>query len=135
MSNVEGGADTDSELQALAQAKSESDPALKINLSSHYFDPFDVLPVPGSQRLDTLFKLRKSRSNEQRLATSGKPCACRLTFFINRWPWIDDQLRCHQRQAYLEILRSERCRTTPCHISDLGTVRYAKERIGRTTCR
>jgi hypothetical protein len=30
---------------------------LKINPGSHRFDPFDVLPVPGSPQLDTLFKL------------------------------------------------------------------------------
>jgi hypothetical protein len=33
---------------------------LKIEPSAHRFDPFDVLPVPGTQQLDTLFKLCKS---------------------------------------------------------------------------
>ena len=30
---------------------------LKIDPGAHCFDPFDVLPVPGSQQLDMLFKL------------------------------------------------------------------------------
>jgi hypothetical protein len=30
---------------------------LKVDPSPHRFDPFDVLPVPGTQQLDTLFKL------------------------------------------------------------------------------
>jgi hypothetical protein len=30
---------------------------LKTDLGAHRFDPFDVLPVPGTQQLDTLFKL------------------------------------------------------------------------------
>jgi hypothetical protein len=33
---------------------------LRIEPSAHRFDPFDVLPVPGTQQLDTLFKLCKS---------------------------------------------------------------------------
>jgi hypothetical protein len=32
---------------------------LKTDLSAHRFDPFDVLPVPGTQQMDTLFKLCK----------------------------------------------------------------------------
>jgi hypothetical protein len=41
---------------------SDTEPAdrrliLKVDLSPHRFDPFDVLPVPGTQQLDTLFKL------------------------------------------------------------------------------
>lgn len=35
---------------------------LKINPSSHRFDPFDVLPIPGTRKLDMLFKLCTSRS-------------------------------------------------------------------------
>lgn len=33
---------------------------LKINPSAHRFDPFDVLPVPGTPQLDMLIKLCKS---------------------------------------------------------------------------
>lgn len=32
---------------------------LKANPRTHLFDPFDVLPIPGSPQLDTLFKLCK----------------------------------------------------------------------------
>lgn len=35
---------------------------LKINPNSHRFDPFDVLPVPGTPQLDILFKLCKPSS-------------------------------------------------------------------------
>lgn len=35
---------------------------LKINPSTHRFDPFDVLPVPGTPQLDTLFKLCENPS-------------------------------------------------------------------------
>jgi hypothetical protein len=43
---------------------SDAEPAyrrliLKIDPSAHRFDPFDVLPVPGTRQLDTLFKLCK----------------------------------------------------------------------------
>jgi hypothetical protein len=35
---------------------------LKIDPSANRFDPFDVLPVPGTQQLDTLFKLCESNA-------------------------------------------------------------------------
>lgn len=35
---------------------------LNISPSAHRFDPFDVLPVPGTQQLDLLFRLRKPPS-------------------------------------------------------------------------
>jgi hypothetical protein len=41
------------------EKKQEKKLLLKINPSAHRFDPFDVLPVPGTQQLDVLFKLRK----------------------------------------------------------------------------
>lgn len=36
--------------------------SVNISPSAHRFDPFDVLPVPGTQQLDLLFRLRKTPS-------------------------------------------------------------------------
>ncbi|KAF2122194.1 hypothetical protein BDV96DRAFT_609179 [Lophiotrema nucula] len=41
---------------------------LKINPNSHRFDPFDVLPIPGTPQLDMLFKLYKSGSRANSIA-------------------------------------------------------------------
>ncbi|KAH7084150.1 hypothetical protein FB567DRAFT_528483 [Paraphoma chrysanthemicola] len=45
---------------------------LKISPSSHRFDPFDVLPVPGTPQLDMLFKLYKSGSRTNSIVINAK---------------------------------------------------------------
>ncbi|KAH8723709.1 hypothetical protein GQ44DRAFT_828094 [Phaeosphaeriaceae sp. PMI808] len=45
---------------------------LRINPGSYRFDPFDVLPVPGSPRLDLLFKLYKTGSKTNSIAVNAK---------------------------------------------------------------
>ncbi|KAF2034222.1 hypothetical protein EK21DRAFT_97672 [Setomelanomma holmii] len=45
---------------------------LKASPSSHSFDPFDVLPVPGTPQLDMLFKLYKSVSKANSVAVNAK---------------------------------------------------------------
>ncbi|KAF1994041.1 hypothetical protein P154DRAFT_625002 [Amniculicola lignicola CBS 123094] len=45
---------------------------LKINPSAHRFDPFDVLPVPGTPGLDMLFKLYRSGSRANSIAINAR---------------------------------------------------------------
>lgn len=45
---------------------------LRISPGVHRFDPFDVLPVPGSPQLDTLFQLYKSGSKMNSIAINAK---------------------------------------------------------------
>ncbi|KAH7071867.1 hypothetical protein BKA63DRAFT_446579 [Paraphoma chrysanthemicola] len=45
---------------------------LKMSPSSHRFDPFDVLPVPGTPQLDILFKLYKSGSRTNSIVINAK---------------------------------------------------------------
>ncbi|KAF2789355.1 hypothetical protein K505DRAFT_365673 [Melanomma pulvis-pyrius CBS 109.77] len=45
---------------------------LKTNPSAHRFDPFDVLPVPGTPQLDMLFKLYKCGSRTNAMAINAR---------------------------------------------------------------
>ncbi|KAF2472848.1 uncharacterized protein BDR25DRAFT_333128 [Lindgomyces ingoldianus] len=45
---------------------------LKANPNSNRFDPFDVLPVPGTAHLDMLFKLYKSGSRANAIAINAR---------------------------------------------------------------
>ncbi|KAF2683922.1 hypothetical protein K458DRAFT_431558 [Lentithecium fluviatile CBS 122367] len=46
--------------------------SLTISPSAHRFDPFDVLPVPGTHQLDLLFRLHKSGSRINSLTTNAR---------------------------------------------------------------
>ncbi|KAF2187900.1 hypothetical protein K469DRAFT_568299 [Zopfia rhizophila CBS 207.26] len=53
-------------------AKAKPRLLLKINPNAHRFDPFDVLPVPGTRQLDLLFKLYKCGSRANSIAINAK---------------------------------------------------------------
>ncbi|KAF2732912.1 hypothetical protein EJ04DRAFT_496075 [Polyplosphaeria fusca] len=53
-------------------SKSKARLVLKINPSAHRFDPFNVLPVPGTPQLDILFKLYKSGSRANSIAINAR---------------------------------------------------------------
>lgn len=102
---------------------------LRVCPSAHRFDPFDVLPVPGTPQLDTLFKLCKStcepaRSSEIFVGAHG------ANYTLNRQKWLQDELNSHQRQKYLVVFHFGGCGLTSRHISDMGIVWNACERPG-----
>ncbi|ORX91772.1 hypothetical protein BCR34DRAFT_608939 [Clohesyomyces aquaticus] len=45
---------------------------LKVNPGAHRFDPFDVLPVPGTFQFDRLFKLYKNGSRANAIAVNAR---------------------------------------------------------------
>lgn len=81
---------------------------LKINPNAHRFDPFDVLPVPGTPELDTLFKLCKLEFFRHCSAISrvryGKSSNLPLEPYCFLWwkPKVD----CRHQETRLEILRT-----------------------------
>ncbi|KAF2821065.1 hypothetical protein CC86DRAFT_397570 [Ophiobolus disseminans] len=54
---------------------------LKTNPGAHRFDPFDVLPVPGTPQLDMLFKLYRSVPKANSIAVNAKR---------SWWPFISN---------------------------------------------
>ncbi|KAF2261298.1 hypothetical protein CC78DRAFT_535759 [Lojkania enalia] len=61
---------TDGESRASGKTKPRS--LLNANPNAHRFDPFDVLPVPGTPQLNMLFRLYKSGSRANSIAINAR---------------------------------------------------------------
>ncbi|KAJ4289209.1 hypothetical protein N0V90_011551 [Kalmusia sp. IMI 367209] len=63
---------SDSEGSASDQVKATTKLVLSINPGAHQFDPFDVLPVPGSPELNILVKFYKSGARVNSIAINAR---------------------------------------------------------------
>ena len=120
-------------IEGVEGGKSKSRLVLKINPSAHRFDPFDVLPVPGSPQLDMLFKLCKhpySITSTSYLTFDCPNLALPLVVAANihRQVRFACKLNCHQCTKHLVVLYIRRCRFTPRHSCDMGAVWNASPR-------